>query len=239
MCINHPRSTEVPCPTENRFCPGIGGCGDPGIRPRLEQESFIHNDLRSTTVRVTGFVTGFAGFRSARLPELLPERSEGERGPEYALLLLEQSHDVADRFGVPLDEDGFDAGVVIEMDVSVGQDCALELMLEIGQLLGQPSDMMVVEKGHGPDDVLIRTPLALNDPVPDHVPDELGPISISRFGHQLLEPAHQRLLDTEAQSHNVRHAKSSLYWILPFRGDTDGQRDLRQASPGPIHHSFL
>lgn len=82
---------------------------------------------------------------------------------ENAFLAAEGFGEVADHGGAAADHDHFGAEMVIEVDVGRGEDGAVVVVLDVGELVAELSDVVVVEEGDGAEGLGVALPFALDD----------------------------------------------------------------------------
>jgi len=87
-----------------------------------------------------------------------------------------------------LDDDHFQAVVVINVHVKHGQDLVMKLVLKVRKLLAQHADMVIVEQGDCAHDRRVGLTSALGDQFgSDEVTECLGSIFVSAPVDQFVE----------------------------------------------------
>ena len=81
------------------------------------------------------------------------------------------------------------------MDMGRGQHVSGKPVLDLGQTLGQPARMMVIDQGNGAQQVLAGGPFLIDEAISDQVADEFRAVFIVAGGHQLFQLREQWLLD--------------------------------------------
>ena len=80
------------------------------------------------------------------------------------------------------------------------QDSLVVMMLQIGELLAELVQMMVVEQRYRTQGFPVVLPLLSDQLLADHVPDELGAVGVLAVLAQSLELLQQGLFYRETQS---------------------------------------
>jgi len=110
-----------------------------------------------------------------------------------ALLLSQQVRNLFYPSSTALYQDHLGTDILVKVDMCAGQDLAIVVMLQIGQLSAQLPEMVVVNEGNRANCLLVSLPLLFNQAVTDHVPDELGTIRIATSLNHLRKAIQQGL----------------------------------------------
>jgi hypothetical protein len=86
-----------------------------------------------------------------------------------------------------LHDDDFEAVVMVEVDVGRGEDHGSGAVLNVGELLGEIGDVVVVDQGEGAYDGLIRIDVFFEKGAADEVADGLGTVLVTAFGDKAIE----------------------------------------------------
>lgn len=105
-------------------------------------------------------------------------------------------------FCMATQDDGFQAIVMIEVDVHRGHHQIVCVMLQIGEALAEPAFMVVVHVGQAGD--AMRGFLAFQSTVfqlpPDHVPYSFGTIGVTTVVNQAIESLGKRLVERDGEA---------------------------------------
>ena len=105
----------------------------------------------------------------------------------------------------PLDDQDLEAMVMVEMDMHAGKNLPLVVMLDVSQLAGQISHMMIIDKGNGPDGFFVLIPFLPDQAVPNQVAKRLRSIGIVTPPDVAVEFVEQPLVKRHTESDELIH----------------------------------
>jgi cobalt/nickel transport system permease protein len=108
--------------------------------------------------------------------------------------------------GLASHHQNFQAVVMIQMDVERGKNRAMKIVLDVGELVAQHPDVMVVHQRDGADYRAVgRFRLLANQFVAYQIPERLRPVGVSPFADQLVELTQKIGIDRNADPAQAGH----------------------------------
>jgi hypothetical protein len=96
--------------------------------------------------------------------------------------------------------------IMVEMDVHAGQDDVLKAMLNIRQLTGQITDVVIVDECNRPNRLLVFIPLLADQIVADQIPQGLRSIRIFFPCDVAIEIAKEMVVKGDAEADDLFHS---------------------------------
>jgi len=144
----------------------------------------------------------------------------------YALGADQLIRDRLDCARFALDNDDFQAIIVIQMNMQGGENLLVMIVLQVRQFLIQHPDMMIVNHGDRTHYLAIRRfPRFLDQFITDHVAKGFGAIGITSGGNQFIELGEEVGIDCDADAAEFTHSgdyncarKNARFWQQPWPG---------------------
>lgn len=109
-----------------------------------------------------------------------------------------------------MDNEDFQAGIVIEMCVTGRNDQFVMGVLKFGELLGNSVSVVVIDERDGADHRRTRTCRLLgNQPIANQIAEGLGPIRIPEAGDEMVEALEEVRIECHSDSAENAHVHSS------------------------------
>jgi Ni2+-binding GTPase involved in maturation of urease and hydrogenase len=106
------------------------------------------------------------------------------------------------------DDQNLEAMIMVEVDVQSGENVVVKIVLEIGELLTQQADVVVIDKSDSADNRAVRM---FRDRIDefgaDEVAERFGAVAIATAGDQTIEFAKQVGVDGYANSAKLAHGR--------------------------------
>jgi len=116
-----------------------------------------------------------------------------------------------------VDDQDFEARVVVKMRMTRGHDQIVVLVLQLGQFFANAVRMMIVDKSDGSDHRCIRSSrLLCYEPVPDHVSKGLGTVCVTAAFNGAVEPLEQVRIDGNTDAAESTHTCPFKWFILRY-----------------------
>ena len=119
--------------------------------------------------------------------------------------------ELLDLGGFAVDDEDFEAGVVVEMGVAGGDDEVVEGVLEVGELLADAVGVMVIDEGDGADDGGVGGGgLVADEAVADEIAEGLRAVGVAAFLDGAVELVEEIGVDGDADAGELAHGCSRV-----------------------------
>lgn len=105
----------------------------------------------------------------------------------------------------PADDDDFQAVVMIQVHVGIGNDERTEPVLRVGEVADQIRFVMIIHQRNGSDRFPVVVPLLSHELIPDEIPDGFGPVGVFFSFKMFIEGGKELSIQRNAKSYQLFH----------------------------------
>ena len=148
---------------------------------------------RPSTIQI--FITRSTPFLSSSWPVAVLDPLDAEDGIS----------DLPDRSPLPFDDQDFQTVIMIEVHMHPGQNQPLDIMLNMRELVVQVPDMVIIDKGDGPDGLFVLRPFFADQLVPDQVAEGFRSVGVPPAFDMEIKPIEQVPIDGRPEANEFLH----------------------------------
>jgi hypothetical protein len=143
------------------------------------------------------------------VPGFGPSNRHDEPPVLHALQTDQPAGELFDLSGLAMNNEDFQAGIMVEMRMTGRNHQFVVCMLEFGQFLGNAVGVMVVDERDGADYRRIGACCPLCDQaIANQVPESLGPVGIAQPGDEIVEALEEIRIECYSDSAKDTHGHS-------------------------------